>query len=383
MTRLAKTRKIVFWAIVNVALLVLILALVEGLSSLALFVQRVARTPVMAERRHTQYDPLLGWVNLPNVDIKNMYGRGIYLRTNSQAFRNNADFSVAVPANKVRIICSGDSFTFGYGVDNDHTWCQLLAAKDSRLEAVNMGQGGYGVDQAYLWYKRDGVRLAHDIHLFAFISADFRRAAGRSFFGYGKPLLKLENDQLVVTNVPVPKRAFVVPWLTQNRAAINSLKTSELLRLLATGGERITSPPADGPAGGEPAGAESTGGRTLQEPVAGKILAELAQLNRANNSVLVLVYLPVHNPGPEAPKWREYVHRAAEQLGLLLVDLTDAFNGLSSEEVTSLFIQEGQLDYTNAGGHYTVSGNQRLADILHEKLLSFPEVRKKLAGGHQ
>ena len=77
-----------------------------------------------------------------------MYGPNVYLRTNSQAFRNNADFSATAPEPKARIICSGEFFTFGYGVDIDSTWCQLLASRNNRLEMVNMGQGGYGVDQA-------------------------------------------------------------------------------------------------------------------------------------------------------------------------------------------------------------------------------------------
>ena len=61
-------------------------------------------TNIVAERRHTQYDPDLGWVNEPNIDIPDMYGPGIYLRTNSQGFRNNHDISPAVPAGKARII---------------------------------------------------------------------------------------------------------------------------------------------------------------------------------------------------------------------------------------------------------------------------------------
>ena len=28
-----------------------------------------------------------------------------------------------------------------------------------------MGQGGYGIDQAYLWYKRDGTKLDHDVQI--------------------------------------------------------------------------------------------------------------------------------------------------------------------------------------------------------------------------
>ena len=44
------------------------------------------------------------------------------------------------------------------GVGNDDVWCKLLESIDNRIETVNLGQGGYGVDQAYLWYKRNSFK---------------------------------------------------------------------------------------------------------------------------------------------------------------------------------------------------------------------------------
>jgi len=132
---------------INIVILSMILVVIEGLASYALLARDIMTHPV-AERRHTKYDPDLGWVNEPSVHIPNMYGQGVYLKTNSQGFRSNHDFDTVVPNGKYRIICSGDSFTLGYGVDNDHTWRQVLTSLDPRLETVNMGQGGYGVDQA-------------------------------------------------------------------------------------------------------------------------------------------------------------------------------------------------------------------------------------------
>ena len=149
--------------VTNLALgLILILmglVLLEGISSAVLFVRGIARAwrGPLAERTHTRYDELLGWVNEENVEIPDLYGEGLSIKTNSQGFRADRDYNVTPPAGKVRIICSGDSFTLGYGVDNDHTWCQLLTTFDDRLQTVNMGQGGYGIDQAYLWYERDGI----------------------------------------------------------------------------------------------------------------------------------------------------------------------------------------------------------------------------------
>jgi len=80
-----------------------------------------------------------------------------------------------VPPGYLRVIGSGDSFTLGHGVANGQTWCARLEEIDPRFENVNMGQGGYGADQAYLSYRRDRRRLDRDTHIFAFISDDLHR----------------------------------------------------------------------------------------------------------------------------------------------------------------------------------------------------------------
>ena len=65
-----------------------------------------------------------------------------------------------------------------------------------RLETVNLGQGGYGVDRAYLWYKRNETNLEHDIVVLAFISDDSWRMESDTFFGYGKPYLTIRDGEL-------------------------------------------------------------------------------------------------------------------------------------------------------------------------------------------
>ncbi len=158
MTRPASSaRRIGALVLYNIAATVVLLLVLEGIASVYYAFREAFVSPPVAESLYTAYDRDLGWVNLPNIYLPNMYGPGKYLRTNSQRFRNNEDFTLQVPPGKTRIICSGDSFTLGFGVDNDHTWPQLLAARAPNIETVNMGQGGYGADQAYLWYKRDGA----------------------------------------------------------------------------------------------------------------------------------------------------------------------------------------------------------------------------------
>ena len=188
---------------------VLLFILFEGLCSTVLVTRDIfSYLSPLPESPYTKYDKLLGWISIPNVEIKNFYSPSANLKINSQSFRSNQDFSIKTPKNKTRILCCGDSFTFGQGVDNKNTWCEKLASVDERLETINMGQIGYGIDQAYLWYMRDGKKFEHNVQIFAFISDDFnrmkydRRPNKRPF--YGKPVLKLASGILEVKNVPVP-----------------------------------------------------------------------------------------------------------------------------------------------------------------------------------
>jgi hypothetical protein len=335
----------------------LVLAIVEGASSLLLLtlVVPVQIRPPLAERRHTQYDEELGWVNVRGLYAEDIYGAGVSLTVNSQGFRNRRDFPVEVPEGKVRIICSGDSFTLGYGVADDQTWCARLASLDPRLETVNMGQGGYGVDQAYLWYARDGAFLDHQIQVFAFIVDDFRRMQDDSFLGYGKPVLRVQGGRLVTENVPVPSRGYRVPWLTQNLDLLTELRSLELLRAVI--GSSSTE------------SAEDLGGDEFPELV-WTVFEKLRRMNREKGSRLVLVYLPMISEVEVAVSdpWREFLRQQAAARGIPFLDLVEWIRKLPREQIPALFIPEGVLAYPAAAGHYSARGNEWVARQLYARL---------------
>ncbi len=313
----------------------------------------------LAERLHTGYDPLLGWVNLPNVYIKDMYGDGKYLKTNGQSFRNNNDFSLSPSENKIRIICSGDSFTLGYGVDNDHTWCQQLVSFNKHLETVNLGQGGYGIDQAYLWYKRDGTKLEHDIHIFAFINSDFARMKNDQFGGYSKPVLKLQDGGLVIKNVPVPKPSFYRVWLNNKLPAIRQLYLFDLLTRLFP--------------------------KTNQDDnqikrVIAKVFQDLQQVNQLKHSTLVVVYLPTRSDYKEREyePWRQFMLTEAKRNNFLYIDFFDEFRSLPPQTQIDYFISDKFSKFPRGAGHYTEEGNSFIARLLYDKLLAIPEISDKL-----
>jgi hypothetical protein len=333
---------------------VLLLLLIEGASGFVLFIGEFSTDDhaPMAERRHTEYDRELGWINIPNVNIDDMYGPGIYLKTNGQAFRSDYDFSEKVPEGRVRLVCSGDSFTFGYGVDNDNTWCAQLTRFDSRLETVNMGQGGYGIDQAYLWYKRDARAIKHDLQVFAFVTDDFRRINRDNMFGYDKPVLKLKEAGLTLENVPVPRRSFMVPYITRNIGAFSELRIVELIGRL------------------RPAKEEKKPERDRSYDISLSVFDELAKLNNERGSKLLVVYLPSEEDfSGKTDALRADLRIQLDKRGIHYLNLVDEVRGLPPNLLEKVFIPKGSLAYFMSEGHYTNEGNRYVAGLIHRALV--------------
>ncbi|UCE86004.1 MAG: hypothetical protein JSU66_17035 [Deltaproteobacteria bacterium] len=355
-------------AALALAAVVVFLALLEGLVSLVRFANRLATEarPEVAERRHTRYDPELGWVNETSVHLEDFYGPGRDLTTNAQGFRGTRDVAPQVPEGRFRIVCSGDSFVLGYGVGDEDTWCAQLEAIDPRFEPVNMGQGGYGIDQAFLWYAREAPTLEHDLHVFAFIHEDFIRMKANRFLGYGKPTLALVGGELRVENVPVSRTPYLLPWLTRNAALLNELRLVGALR----GAFRQK------PTGQRQLDFEKTGRLALA------VFERLAAQNRERGSALLLVYLPMQtdHAWPSGDAWRQQIRAEARRRGLYVVDLVERLRQLPRNEVARLFIPEGSLPFRGAEGHYTRQGNRWVAEQLVRSIRDRPDRQRRRPG---
>ncbi len=303
-----------------------------------------------------RYDPLLGWVSLPSLRVEDVWGRGRSLRTNSRGFRGSREISGAPAAGRIRAVCSGDSFTFGQGVGDENTWCERLSRLDARIETVNLGEPGYGVDQSFLRYRRDAEGLPHDLHLFAFIGYDLERVAYPRNHGYGKPQLRIEGEELVVTNVPVPR---VVPALRRFvRRTAEDLRAVEL-------GRRLFATIDLEPLPYRPPEIDRLG------PLVQRVFREVAELSTSRGSTIVFVYLPDEAELEDDGRWREWTRNVFATLKYPLIDLTDSLRSVSPEEAVGYFIPPG----AEAQYHYSEAGNAWAARAIHSALLALgPEI---------
>jgi lysophospholipase L1-like esterase len=348
--------------LLKLSILLVGLCALEGLCSLALFAYTAAfeSKPVLAERRHTDYDEQIGWVAQPGRKFADLYGPGRSLTTNSRGFRGTAEIAPQRTPGRPRLVCVGDSFTLGYGVDDAHAWPQVMQSLDPRLEVANLGQGGYGIDQFLLWRQRAAADLECDLLVCAFIPEDFERMCADTFIVYGKPYFELENGALELRNTPVPKRGYSFPWLVHNRALVNRLGIAGIYNRLIQPEPRRTERSVVIP-------------QTKAPQVAAAIFSELAKAAQASGGQLVLVHLPSVDPRrldrlmPLSGWPREVCDQAASN-GARFIDLAPYFEALEPDARAALFLAEDAVQFTGAAGHYDEKGNEFVARKLLDEL---------------
>jgi lysophospholipase L1-like esterase len=107
---------------------------------------------------------------------------------NSRGYRD-LERAIPKPAGARRLVCLGDSFTWGVGVLFDDTWPQrverLLARDGERWEAVNLGEPGLNTVQEASKLEAEGLAYEPDVVVLAYVlndsedanAAEARRAA--------------------------------------------------------------------------------------------------------------------------------------------------------------------------------------------------------------
>ncbi len=327
--------------------LCLFFVLLEGFASLML-AWSVPHKSLLTERTHCVYDPLLGWINESNVHVEDLYGQGLGLSTNARALRGRNDVTPTPAPGRFRILCLGDSFTLGHGVDDSATFPAWMERLHASLEAPNMGQGGYGVDQSYLWYRRDAADLEAQVVLLSFIAPDFERMLSERFQGqYPKPRLRVENGQLIYPSEPLPE-----DWTPTDKVLsrfTDNLSIVELFQQLQweRGGPRLTD--------------------TSYQPIAEAVLVDLEKLVQERGGRLVLAHIPVRDRNVGyTDAVLAWLKPLAQRIDVPLINLADEFAGFVPGEADSLYLP---------AGHMNASGNRRLAELLTARLRGlFPEL---------
>jgi lysophospholipase L1-like esterase len=192
--------------LINLALLIISTIFALFLSEMALRLMGRGPLYVSPERdRFWKYDSLLGWAHQPGQEgIFETPQLRTFVRINQKGLRDR-EHSYERPNDTRRILVIGDSFAWGYGVEESERFSQLLETSLG-VEVINAGVSGYSTDQELLWFRGEGIKYETDLVLLVFAGNDIGENDRQLVHTiYYKPQFVREEGQLILTGYPVPR----------------------------------------------------------------------------------------------------------------------------------------------------------------------------------
>lgn len=154
--------------------------------------------PVEDEKyRFCRFDHELGWAPLENVTYAK---NGVLVHQNQFGLRAPDDIQLKNTSGRKRVLVLGDSYVWGFGATQDELFTarQVYRTDD---ELINGGVSGYGTDQEYLFYLREGQKFEVDEVVLAFAPInDVANNLRSKQYSYLKPYFTLNAGQLVLHN---------------------------------------------------------------------------------------------------------------------------------------------------------------------------------------
>jgi hypothetical protein len=309
------------------------------------------------ERGMLSPDPVLGHVLTPNFDgTLSRVDFKIDVRINQDGLRGPELRPRTDSA--VRILCLGDSMTWGWGVTDDQVYTALLGRQlqtrypDTDIQMINAGVPFYGtIDEVALLRHRID-EFDPDIVILTFNAVD-------DFEQNRRPSIERQVfEDGIVGYVPDYEWAKGPAWTTLlNRAK----HYSHLLRLLSETVGRILMR-ADILSSLE--SVSSNFFNDNEAETARRLLTEIAVLSELRGAGVVLMYAPekmqvLAKPSAELRAAR-LVRETAESVSAAFVDLTPA--SVAHGDVETLF--------SKAEGWWTVSGHRMIASLLFDEIVN-------------
>jgi hypothetical protein len=297
-------------------------------------------------------DPELGWINRPGHHVTRRWlGRDIIVRIDETGRRVQEGVHAHTPG--AHLAFAGDSFVFGYEVDAEETFVELVGSAMD-LETVNLGVGGYRLGQSA------GMLVRH-----------LERHRGAEL---GVLVIYIGNDLEYGAHAPPGSRVIAGGHLVRaDRGAFAELRASALKRSrLLFGLHRIWLRLRPEPS--TPRGPAAPRARWIydQQQLAPHrfaehraVLAKLDQRARSLGVPLLVMLLPergqVYGDLGDLPN--RAVDAMLADLGLARLDLLPSMR--------SAAVERPPLWHETVEGHLSSEGHRVVADVFIEWLASW------------
>lgn len=176
--------------------------------------KEVVREKIEYYLEHTRtafqiHDPYRGWINQPNY-VNDETG----ITINADGMRADKDYGLIPRDDTLRIAFVGDSFVFGSEVRDSEAFIPMLEQnlrdQGLRVEVLNFGVGGYGLDQIYLDWVHRASAYQPDWVIVGFVRVGGNRT--QNIFRpimiptanqvFSKPRFILDGEALTLVNSP-------------------------------------------------------------------------------------------------------------------------------------------------------------------------------------
>jgi len=276
-------------------------ALASELAARVVFPQWAPRTGRLTE--FWRYDPDYGWAHVPNATGEfASYGFNTTVTINSAGFRG-PEVSVGKNSSKYRVLVLGDSFVWGYGVEQAEIFTARMQSLCPGLDVVNFGVSGYSTDQELLLFRNRGLAYQPDMVLLLVAANDYEENAHpREYVYYSKPMFVPHEGRLVLTNHPVPQNGFLLT--TAAKAAQRSYVLTQLNRFIEgieqSYADSVRPGPGDRAPSGESSALAGPFPRTVGETVTALLIQELFRSVKAAHADLVVAFTDGQKRRPHA-----------------------------------------------------------------------------------
>jgi len=317
-----------------------------------------------------KFDPQLGDIPTPNQKGRK-YRPGVYYNTfshNSLGMRGSKEYSFD-KTTKQRLLFLGDSFTYGFGVNDDQTFAYLtekrLLNDRFSVEVINAGNSGRGTDYELRFFQVLGYKFKPDLVILCFCANDFIDMERSEYYRVspeGEIALKpLSDSKRVIKNILYNLPGY--NWLVSWSQAANFVKEAGIkwflghsdAKALKEGALVITYPEYfQGYANDE------------NKKLAEVYLRNLIQSVQKNAGSLMIFYIPMavevnyYKKNGTTSKDETLIRNIAQKYGEALYSFTPIF-AASKEPLDKLY-------FLPTDGHWNASGHALAAQYLTEQI---------------
>lgn len=162
---------------------------------------RMGIKAMLAGVSYEMYDREIGWVPRPGHKQDDV-------RISQQGLRSPREYAIPPPDPEKRILCLGDSFTFGNGVSDTETYPYQAEQIRPGTEWINLGISGTCLAQSLLHYRKSGRKFGGRYVVIGFMTDDAKRTVNcfRPFVNpynpFTKPFAKYSNGKFSIEPNP-------------------------------------------------------------------------------------------------------------------------------------------------------------------------------------